>query len=47
MDVVGGQQFAAARSQPTVASEGLTLGTVSVSARNGEISITCLMGSFL
>jgi hypothetical protein len=33
MDVGGGQQFAAARSQPTVASEGLTLGTVSVPAR--------------
>jgi hypothetical protein len=45
MDVGGGQQFAAARSQPTVASEGLTLGTVSVPTRNGELSITCLMGS--
>ena len=33
MDVGGGQKFAAARPQPTVASEGLTLGTVSIPAR--------------
>jgi hypothetical protein len=33
MDVGGGQQFAAARSQPTVASGGLTLGAVSIAAR--------------
>jgi hypothetical protein len=33
MNVGGGQEFPAARSQPTIASEGLTLGTVSVSAR--------------
>ena len=32
MDVGGGQEFAAARSQPTVASGGLTLGTVSIPA---------------
>ena len=42
MDVGGGQEFAAARLQPTVASEGLTLGAVSIPARNGELSITCL-----
>jgi len=30
MDVGGGQEFAAARLQPTLASEGLTLGTVSI-----------------
>jgi hypothetical protein len=41
MDVGGGQEFAAARSQPTVASLGLTLGAVSIPAGNGEISITC------
>src|SRR5271157_289080 len=45
MDIGGGQEFSTPRLQPTVASEGLTLGTVSVSAGNGEISITCLMGS--
>jgi hypothetical protein len=45
MDVGGGQKFAAARLQPTVASAGLTLGAVSIPARNGELSITCLMGS--
>jgi hypothetical protein len=32
MDVGGGQEFSAPRLQPTVASGGLTLGTVSVPA---------------
>src|SRR5438552_2410468 len=40
-----GQQFPTARLQPTVAGVGLTLGTVPIPARNGEISISCLMGS--
>ena len=46
MDVASGQEFLATRLQPTVTGVGLTLGTVSISAGNGEIPITCLMGSF-
>ena len=44
--VAGGQEFLPARLQPAVAGLGLTLGTVPISAANGELSITCLMGSF-
>ena len=44
--VVGGQEFLPTRLEPAVAGLGLTLGTVPISARNGELSITCLMGSF-
>jgi len=40
-----GQQFPTARLQPTVAGVGLTLGTVPITAGNGEHPITCLMGS--
>ncbi len=40
--VAGRQEFLAARLQPAVAGLGLTLGTVPISARNGELSITCL-----
>jgi hypothetical protein len=47
MDIGGGQEFAAARLQPQVASVGLTLGTVPIPAGNGELSIICLMGSSL
>ena len=46
MHVAGGQEFLPARLQPTVASLGLTLGAVPITAANGELSITCLMGSF-
>jgi len=45
MDIRGGQELATARLQPLVAGVGLALGTVSVAARNGVLSITCLMGS--
>ena len=45
--VTGGQEFLPARLQPAVAGLGLTLGTVPISASNGELSITCLMGSSL
>jgi hypothetical protein len=41
MNIGGGQKFAAARLQPTVASGGLTLGTVPIAAgveRDGAIS---------
>ena len=44
--VAGGEEFLPARLQPAVAGLGLTLGTVPISAGNGEISITCLMGSY-
>ena len=44
--VRGGQDFPAARLNPTVAGVGLALGTVSIAAANGELSISCLMGSF-
>jgi hypothetical protein len=43
--VAGGQEFLSARLQPAVAGLGLTLGAVPISAGNGELSITCLMGS--
>ena len=43
--VRGGQDFPAARLDPTVAGVGLALGAVPIVAGNGEISITCLMGS--
>jgi hypothetical protein len=42
MNIEGGQEFAAARLQPPIASWGLTLGTVPIAARNGELSITCI-----
>jgi len=45
MDIRGGQELATARLQPLVAGVGLALGTVSLAARNGVLSITCLMGS--
>jgi hypothetical protein len=44
--IAGGQEFLLARLQPAVAGLGLTLGTVPISTRNGDLSITCLMGSF-
>ena len=45
--VAGGQEFLSARLQPAVAGLGLTLGAVPISAGNGELSITCIMGSSL
>jgi hypothetical protein len=41
-----GQQFTAPRRDPAFARTGLTLRTVPVAATNGELSISCLMGSF-
>jgi hypothetical protein len=46
MEVASGQEFSLAGCQPTLARLGLALGTVAISARNGELSISCLMGSF-
>src|SRR5271166_1768946 len=45
MHVARRQKFPAARGEPLVPRVGLALGAVSVSARNGELTITCLMGS--
>jgi hypothetical protein len=45
MSVRRREQFGAPRGQPTVARLVLALGAVPVPARNGEIPITCLMGS--
>jgi hypothetical protein len=42
-----GQQFPLPRSEPAQAGVALALGAMPVAARNGELSITCLMGSFL
>ena len=39
------EQFGASRGQPAVARLALTLRAMPVTARNGELSITCLMGS--
>jgi hypothetical protein len=45
--VTGGQQLPLPCLEPAQARVALTLGAVPVSARNGEISITCLMESNL
>ena len=45
MDIAGGQKVPAARIEPAVRGVGLTLRTMPISTRNGEISITCLMES--
>jgi len=45
MDVARRQQFRATRLEPAVAGIALTLRATPITARNGELSITCLMGS--
>jgi hypothetical protein len=45
MSIGCSEQFRASRSQPAVARLALTLWAMPVAAGNGEISITCLMGS--
>ena len=45
MDIACGQQFPFARLKPASARVALTSRAVPVSAGNGELSITCLMGS--
>jgi hypothetical protein len=45
MDVASGQQFPFARPEPAPARVALASWAMPVSARNGELSITCLMGS--
>jgi hypothetical protein len=46
MDVARWEKLLATCCEPAIASSCLTLRAVSISARNGELSITCLMGSF-
>src|SRR5579863_8339985 len=45
MDVRHGQKVPAARIEPAVTGVGLALRTMPVSTSNGELTITCLMGS--
>jgi hypothetical protein len=45
MDIAGGQEFPSARIEPAVAHVGLAFRTVPVAARNGDLPITCIMGS--
>src|ERR1039458_4677987 len=47
MDIASGQQFPFARLKPALARVALATRAMSVSAGNGELSITCIMGSFL
>jgi hypothetical protein len=46
MDVGRWEKLLATRCEPAIASACLTLRTVPISTRNGELSITCIMGSF-
>ena len=46
VDVRRGQKFTAARRDPAFPRTGLTLRAVPIAATNGELPITCLMGSF-
>jgi hypothetical protein len=46
VDVARREKFLATRCEPAIASSCLTLRAVPISARNGELSITCIMGSF-
>ena len=46
MNVARREQLLLTLLEPAVASSCLTLRAVPISARNGELSITCLMGSF-
>src|SRR5437773_543643 len=45
MEIARFQKLLLSGSDPTLACLGLTFGTVAIAAGNGEISITCLMGS--
>jgi len=46
MEIAGVEEFAFACHQPPLAGLRLTLGAVPISTRNGELTITCIMGSF-
>jgi hypothetical protein len=45
MNIWDREKFSLARGEPLVPGVGLTLRAMAVTARNGELSITCLMGS--
>jgi hypothetical protein len=45
VDVAGGQQFFTPRFEPAIPCISLAFWAMPVSAGNGEIPITCLMGS--
>ena len=45
MEVLHRQQLVEARLQPCPLGHGLALRAVPIAARNGELTITCLMGS--
>ena len=46
VQLAGRQKFSATSSNPPCAGRSLTLRAVTIAARNGELSITCIMGSF-
>jgi hypothetical protein len=46
VDIRRGQQFTTTRCDPAFTRTGLTLRAVPIAATNGELPITCLMGSF-
>ena len=46
MDVARREKFSLTRGDPSFAGTRLTLRAVPVATRNGELSITCIMGSF-
>ena len=46
MDVARWEKLLATCCEPAITSSGLTLRAVSISTGNGELTITCIMGSF-
>jgi hypothetical protein len=46
VQVARGEQFSSTCSNPPFASSHLTLWAMAITAANGELSISCLMGSF-
>ncbi len=46
MDVARREKLLLTRGDPAIACRRLTLRAVAIAAANGELSITCIMGSF-
>src|SRR5271169_5336421 len=46
VQVAGREKFSSTRGDPPFPSSDLTLRAVAIAAANGELSISCLMGSF-
>jgi hypothetical protein len=46
MEIARGEKLLLTRSDPAIPSGGLTLRAVAIATANGELSISCLMGSF-